>query len=267
MNRPTLTIMVEVKIDDEAYNVRPPFIIGRVEAPNEELDYLAIKTLDGNVLYKFSNVRCKWGCDPSKDYGCVSHNHIMVEAEGSGIRVKHIGRTKTYLASNQELTADGIFIDSGRLVLNIPGFEPHKLVELSIIKPTITTNPIIPSPDKEKEASQGILCKTLCQVYDPINAYLALFTSVVTDKDLEELRETLVDLRGKIRGARNTLREAYDIHGAGILENLDNEAENIVDLINVAQPDKIDAAKLRGNLREMQSYIESMRDYLKCKCK
>ncbi len=260
MSHKTLTnnIVVKIRIDNEVYNANPPFIIGRVEAPGNELDYLAIKTLSGDILYTFKNVRSNWGCDLSKgEYDCVSHNHVKVEAEGNGIRVRHIGRTKTYLVSGQELTMEGVFIDSGSLTLDIPGLKPRKPIELTII-----TRSIILPPEGERETNQGILCETLCEVYSIVDGYLKLLPGVVTDKDLVDLRRGLERLMGRIGGVENHFRGIQDIGNANVLENLREKLEHIIELIKVAHLDNIDAAELEGRLEEVKGYIEP-----KCKCK
>ena len=111
------------------------------------------------------------------------------------------------------------------------------------------------------------LCQALCRVYDPINAFLALLDSGPTDKDLQELRETLIEVRGYVKGVHQHFLDAHDDENARVMGVLHDKLERIIELINVAQPDKIDEAELRSKLIEIQAYAEPKIKNLKCECK
>ncbi|WP_188595822.1 hypothetical protein [Thermocladium modestius] len=258
----TNKVEVEVRVGSESFRVSPPFIIGRVEEENEELDRLAIKDSSGKLLYKFNGVRCRWGCDTSKgDYDCVSHEHVLVETEGDGIRVRHVGRTKTYLQSSQELSRDGVFMGFGsRLAMRIPGLTPPELVELSTVSTSSTPTPtptVSPPPQHASEQDPDLL-NALCDVYEPINAYLGVLGDVLTDKDLDGLRNTLAQLKGDVSGAKDALRTKHKYEQANIMDDLYNRLDNIVSMISVASPDRIDVPNLKGRLREIRSFITSL---------
>ena len=133
--------------------------------------------------------------------------------------------------------------------------------ESPVQKPINVTKPITIT----NEPTQ--LCQALCRVYSPINAFLALLDSGLTDKDLQDLRKTLIEVRGHVKGIHQHLLEVHDEEGVRIMDVLHDKLERIIELINVAQPDKIDEAELRSMLIEIQAYAEPKIKNLKCECK
>ncbi len=68
----------------------------------------------------------------------------------------------------------------------------------------------------------------MCDVYEPINAYLGVLGDVLTDKDLDGLRNTLAQLKGDVSGAKDALRTKHKYEQANIMDDLYNRLDNIV---------------------------------------
>ena len=116
------------------------------------------------------------------------------------------------------------------------------------------------------ELAQDISCWISCNVYGPINAFLASLDRGLSDKDLRDLRETLMEVRGSIKGIWKHLLDVHDYENAKIMSELYDKLVHIIELINVASLDKIDEAELRSMLMEIQAYVEQKGKNINCEC-
>ena len=128
-----------------------------------------------------------------------------------------------------------------------------------------------PSINAIKEVGSGlaqdISCWISCNVYSPINDFLASLDRGLSDKDLQDLRETLVEVRGYVKGIWKHLLEVHDEENARIMSELYDMLVNIIELINVASLDRIDEAELRSRLIEVKAYIKQKGKDTNCECK